>query len=70
MVLGNFLSTCQEIGLIQAAYAFGSRYARFDRDYRRTAAQDPQRMAIFAPRYHLLGNLEYNAGIRVGILFQ
>jgi hypothetical protein len=69
LVLGNLLLARQAIGIIQAAYAFGGRYPWLDLDYCRTAPQNPQRMAFSNPRHHLLSNLEYNAWIRVGILF-
>ncbi|BAY34221.1 hypothetical protein NIES2107_61260 [Nostoc carneum NIES-2107] len=69
LVLGNIISFGEAIAFIQAAYSFGFRYLGFDEYRLWFAAENTQRMAIIDSWHYLLGNLEHNAGLRIGLLF-
>ncbi len=71
LVLGNHSPGWRSLGIIQATYSFGCRYPR-EYAYPRwtTPSEDTQRMALTHPWHYHLSNLEYSAGVCIGILFQ
>ncbi|BAY94431.1 hypothetical protein FDUTEX481_05669 [Tolypothrix sp. PCC 7601] len=69
LVLGNIISFGKAIAFIQAAYSFSFRHPGFDEYRLWFAAENTQGMAFADSWHYLLGNLEHNAGLRVGLLF-